>query len=84
MMKWSRQRQVVESLRVRLLNGARFEVAGPGGVVFYMGCAEEDRPDPYWYDGPLGRTYKQLPEDVVAAVLVRAGVEALEKAKELP
>ena len=64
-----------------LIIGKRLEVHGKAGLVIYLGSSKQDRPDPYWYEHPGGRTYKREAKEVVKAVLPHVGSEALLKAK---
>lgn len=78
-----REKYIIDRLCIRLMTGERFEISAKAGV-FYLGSSDAGRIDPFWYEGPLGRTYKETTHEVVEAVLSRVGIAALECAKELP
>lgn len=67
--------------KVRLIQGRRLEVQGPGRLIVYMGSTDAPRRDSFWYEHPGGRTYKEDPEDVVRAVLKHVGYQALNDAR---
>lgn len=77
------QRLIVDRTVLHLIQGKRLEVDGPGRLVLYMGSVPSHIPrrDPYWYEHPGGRTYKESPEEVVRVVLPHVGYKALENAK---
>jgi hypothetical protein len=80
-----RQDDVVLRAVSKLLMGKRLEVAGkPGLGVVYMGSSSENRRDPFWYEGPHGRTYKESAEAIVRAVLPHVGLAAIDNAKVYP
>jgi hypothetical protein len=74
------QQLALDRARVDLLTGRRLEIHGKGGLVLYAGSSDVHRPDPFWYEHPGGRTYKQTPEEVIRAILPHVGYEAIEKA----
>ncbi len=55
-----------------------------GPLTIYMGSSSENRRDPFWYEHPGGRTYKETPQEVVEKVLPHVGFERLDKAKVYP
>lgn len=77
------QQHIIDVAVVRLIQGKRLEVQGPGSLVVYMGSVPShiNRRDPYWYEHPGGRTYKEEPLQVVRAVLPHVGYRAIEEAK---
>ena len=78
-----RQDDVILRASVKLITGKRLEVQGPGHLVIYMGQSPLHiaRRDPFWYEHPGGRTYKETAEEVVRAVLPHVGAAAIDRAK---
>lgn len=76
-----RMHDAVLKATAALLQGKRLEIDRPGRPIIYMGSTTENRRDPFWYEGPHGRTYKETPEEVIRAVLPHVGTEAVLKAK---
>jgi hypothetical protein len=76
-----RERDVVLTASVKLLQGRRLEVQAKSGPPIYMGSSNVDRRDSFWYEHTGGRTYKETPEEVVRAVLRHVGYAAIEQAK---
>jgi hypothetical protein len=79
--KRGREFDVVQRAATQLIMGKRLEVHGKAGLIFYMGSSKVDRRDPYWYEGPGGRTYKERPEEVVRAILPHVGFDAIDHAQ---
>lgn len=79
----ARENDVVMRAAVELMMGKRLEVHGKAGLIIYMGSERHERRDPFWYEGPGGRTHKERPEEVVRAVLPHVGFDAIDHAKVL-
>jgi len=79
----SARQLILDRAVVHLLQGRRLEVQR-GPLTLYMGSSSENRRDPFWYEHPGGRTYKETPLEVVMKVLPHVGFERLEKAKVYP
>jgi hypothetical protein len=74
---------VLRVAAIDLMTGKRLEVRAPGGRVIYMGESKMGGPGGsghYYYEHTGGRTYKETPEVVLAAVLPRVGIDAIEQA----
>lgn len=71
---------IVQRTAVLLLNGKRLEVRGKAGLIIYLGRATVNRSNPFWYEHPGGRTYKETPEEIIRAVIPHVGFAAIEKA----
>lgn len=77
-----REALIVSQAIARLQQGKRLEVQSPGHVIYYMGSSRHlGQHEPYWYEHPGGRTYKEEPIQVVRAVLAHVGYKAIDRAK---
>jgi hypothetical protein len=80
----SYRKKDLENVRLKtiaaLLQGKRLHLFAHGRD-FYLGSSKVDRPDPFWYEHPGGRTYKRTPEEVFDYLLPHVGIKAFEDAE---